>query len=113
EQANAESTKALERYRLLSEATNDAIWEFDAVLGKLTCNEAARSYFENPNEPPADPMSWWRSRIHPDERQRIRDSVQAVIALRGAFWSEEYRLQRPDGSFAHVHGRACFAYDTS
>ena len=55
----------------------------------------------------------WRKRQHPDDRARVADAFQRVLADGGSDWTVEYRLQRADGSYAHVLDRARILRDAS
>jgi serine phosphatase RsbU (regulator of sigma subunit) len=45
----------------------------------------------------------WASRLHPDDRQQVIDSVEAAVAQRGSY-ELKHRIVRPDGSVRWVHG---------
>ena len=50
----------------------------------------------------AEPTAaWWRSRIHPDDRQRIRNQFKASLA-QGDRYSMEYRLRHRDNYYVWV-----------
>ncbi|MDF5717263.1 MAG: PAS domain-containing protein [Rhizonema sp. NSF051] len=50
----------------------------------------------------AEPTAaWWRSRIHPDDRQRIRNQFKASLA-QGDHYSMEYRLRHKDNYYVWV-----------
>lgn len=98
-----EETK--ERYRLAAKATNDAIWDWDLTANQVLWNDAladAYGYSLLTSETSSD---WWLEHIHPDDKRRIYDSIHAVIDGDGSSWSEEYRFQRNDGSYAEVLDR--------
>ena len=51
--------------------------------------------------------SWWRDRIHPEDRARACNSIDAVIAeTTVGSWTCEYRFVRRDGTYAEVCDRA-------
>ncbi len=98
-----EETK--ERYRLAAKATNDAIWDWDLTANQVLWNDVladAYGYSLLTSETSSD---WWLEHIHPDDKRRIYDSIHAVIDGDGSSWSEEYRFQRNDGSYAEVLDR--------
>ena len=105
-----------ERYRLVSRATNDAIWDWTFATNHVLWNEAlqtAHGYALDAVDPTG---SWWIGHIHPDDRARIDVSIHAVIDGTGSVWTDEYRFLRADGSYADIldrgyvirdeHGRA-------
>jgi PAS domain S-box-containing protein len=103
--ADAVLRETEQRYRLVARATNDAIWDWNLVDGCVEWNEALHvrfGYGEDEVEPTG---GWWFEHIHPEDRDRINASIQAVIDSPEDHWSAEYRFCRTDGSFADVLGR--------
>ena len=94
-----------ERYRLVSRATNDAIWDWNLTTNHVLWNEAlgtAHGYVPDAVYPTGD---WWIAHIHPDDRARIGTSIHAVIDGTGTVWQGEYRFLRADGSYADILDR--------
>ncbi len=54
---------------------------------------------------------WWYERIHPTDRERVVQSMDAAIAGGESAWSAEYRFRRADGSYAVVQDRASVVRD--
>ncbi|MES2572507.1 MAG: PAS domain S-box protein, partial [Verrucomicrobiota bacterium] len=107
--AQRESRDALqaseERFRLLSKATNDAVWDWDMLTGDLHWNEGYEFLFgfrAGEIEPGID--SWVR-RIHPEDCTRIMEHLHHTIENGGTAWSGEYRFRRGDGHYAYVLDR--------
>ncbi|WP_263259389.1 PAS domain-containing protein [Pseudomonas oryzihabitans] len=94
-----------ERYRLVAEATNDAIWDWDFASGAVLWNEALHTAYGHTPTAVESTSDWWLGRIHPDDRTRIAASIHAVIDGDGLVWTDEYRFQRADGSYALVFDR--------
>ncbi|MBP0493417.1 PAS domain S-box protein [Roseomonas indoligenes] len=94
-----------ERYRLAVRATNDAIWDWDLQQDRIEWNEALHdAYGYRPED--VDPAGgWWIGHIHPEDRERITRSIHEVIDGTANRWSDEYRFQRADGSYADVLDR--------
>ncbi|MGA9350435.1 MAG: HD domain-containing phosphohydrolase [Anaerolineae bacterium] len=105
--------KSEERFKRIARATNDAIWDLDLVTNAVWWNEGVKTLFGyRANEVGYDPM-WWREHIHPEDRERVVSGINAVINGGEEFWSDEYRYQRADGSYAHVFDRGYVLYDDS
>ncbi|MCW5553009.1 MAG: response regulator [Verrucomicrobiae bacterium] len=100
-----------ERFRIVARATNDVIWEWHLQKQELWHSENFASVF---GQRPVAGMSLtelWSAFLHPDDRERILNSVTALLAARGQVWWGEYRFRRADGTFAHVLDRAFISYD--
>jgi PAS domain S-box-containing protein len=108
EAAEAELRQNEERMRLALTATNDAIWDWDLVQGRMVCNPTFVRLFGEPPEA-ADLRAWWYERTHPEDRDAIQAGVSAAIAAANEFWAASHRLRRVDSSWAHVQNRACLS----
>lgn len=86
-----------ERFRLVARATNDVIWDWDLVSDTVWWNENLKALCGfDPSEVEPGPESWL-NRVHPDDRQAVLDSIEAVIRGGGIYWSSEYRFLHRNG----------------
>lgn len=95
-----------ERRRLAVSTARIGLWEVDLVNGTVWWDEAYERLF---GQRPADTSlswDWWISRIHPQDRERVKASLQGASAGTATSWSEDYRFQLPDGSYAYIQDRA-------
>ncbi|MFG0293397.1 MAG: PAS domain-containing protein [Phycisphaerales bacterium JB050] len=107
----SEIALAHERFKLLSVATDDIVWDYDMNGGLRWWSEDALARLGYPKEEIKPRYEWWKSLIHPGERQSISDSFERAIASGRSQWSGEYRLQRHDGEYIPVLDRACIIRD--
>lgn len=94
-----------ERLRLVTLATNDAVWDWDLVTDTVWWGKGFETVFwyeTGELEPHSDT---WRSLIHPEDRDRVTTAVRAAIEGGSTSWSGEYRFRRRDGSYAEVYDR--------
>jgi PAS domain S-box-containing protein len=94
-----------ERFRLLSKATNDAIWDWDLATNTLWWNEGFETLFGFRRDEVEPTIDSWYNRVHPDEREPVIADVHRAIDGGAASWSGEYRFRRKDGTFAYVLDR--------
>ncbi len=97
------------RYRLVSEAANDAIWDRDLTTNDVTWNESVQTGFGYKEVSPTS--QWWYDHIHPDDRERVVDEIHTVIESGQERWMSEYRFLRADGSHAFVFDRGRVVHD--
>lgn len=99
----AERTRKLseseERFRLVSKATNDAIWDWDLVSNNVWWSDSFFKMFGFENTETTD-VDFWFEKIHPDDRQRVKQTIYKEINNSGKQWSIEYRFKKADGSYA-------------
>jgi PAS domain S-box-containing protein len=99
------------RYEWVSQATNDVLWERNLADENVTWNENVYSLFGYlPAEVRAS-RDWWISNVHPDDREHVLSTVQAVLGSDKNAWSGDYRFRRADGSYAFILDRACVVRD--
>ncbi len=112
EQAQAAQREAEERYQLAAQATNDAIWDHDFVADTIDWGDnAALVLGIDVPRLGRTPSSWWRERVHPDEKQALVQSLNAAINGTARRWSGTYRFRRDDGSWADVLDRGFIIRD--
>lgn len=100
-----------ERFELVARATNDAIWDWDLVTNKVWRNEGCQTLFGYTADEIIAHITWWYERIHPEEKERVISGIHVVIDGGEAFWSDEYRLRRGDGSYSYIIDRAYVVHD--
>jgi len=91
------------RYRMMSDASNDIIWDWDLQKNQITWNESLRSQFGF--DTVESSVDWWSELIHPDDRERVVGGLEALIESEKEKWTDEYRFRRADGSYAYVIDR--------
>ncbi len=93
------------RYRLVGDAANDAIWDWNLISDEVTWNEGVRTRFGYTTEQVGPDASWWVEHIHPEDREQVVDSIHAAIDGDAEQWQHQYRFRRSDGSYIHVLDR--------
>jgi PAS domain S-box-containing protein len=94
-----------ERFRLVSEATQEAMWDWDLVNKTIWCNEAFKRNFGMPDSNKASQFEIWKSRIHPDDSERLLHSIFTAINSEVTQWKDEYRFLRMDGRYIFAMDR--------
>ena len=78
-----------------------ARWDWDLASDKVEW-DAGLSAFLGYRETVTD-AAWREDRIHPEDRDRVRLSLEkATIVNDGTPWAESYRFRRADGSYVAV-----------
>lgn len=101
------------RYRLIGDAANDAIWDWDLRTDQVVWNEGVQTHFGYKAEEVAPTALWWYEHIHPEDRVRIVRGIHERIDSGGKDWSAEYRFLHADGSGVHVSDRGQIVHDES
>jgi PAS domain S-box-containing protein len=93
------------RYRLATNVTSDAVWDWDLDADRVLWNDALEQAYGHSLAHVDSSGQWWLDHIHPADRERIQQSIHAVIDSDGTTWTDEYRFRRVDGSYADILDR--------
>lgn len=98
---------ARELFSALIQATGEAVWDWRIPEGRLEWHNSAYTSTLGIDElvRSAD-LAAWEERLHPDDRERVTQSLSAAAAGSATSWTAEYRLRRDDGTWALVVDRA-------
>lgn len=102
---STELRQAQERFELISRATNDVIWDWNLVTKSGWWNDSMTEVFGYPLAELVSDSRSWTNFIHPDDLERVVQSIHQVIDGEGEYWREEYRFIRKNGQCAHVIDR--------
>lgn len=102
-----------ERFRLVAQATNDVIWDLNMEEATVLWNDALRSVFGYTVADLHADVKFWQDQVHPEDRERVRAGVQAVVESGGRSWTDEYRFRRADGTYAQVFNRGNVLRDSN
>jgi len=99
-----------DRLLLLSRATTDAIWEWDMQTGQIFRNDALMDMIGYHTDIPKG-LSWWLRRIHPEDRNRVGDTVKQSTEEGKQSWEGEYRFKCADGAYKHMRDKGYIVYE--
>lgn len=97
-----------ERFRLLSAATSDAIWDWDVKAGTVWRSGGFKELFGLGSGAGAANLTTWSDRIHPEDREEVVGSLHRAMTDGVARWESRYRFRRMDGSYATVRDHGYF-----
>jgi two-component system, NarL family, sensor histidine kinase UhpB len=98
-------TEALERYNVLMQATQDAIWDMNLITGQTYTNDTLQQLFGY-DEELKDNDAWWNGNLHPDDRDRVVAGINEALATGQAVWKDEYRFRCKSGHYKIVIDRS-------
>lgn len=110
-QAHANIQESEQRFQLLSKATNDAIWDWDLITNKLWWSDSFATLFGIYAHDSLPSVDGWQKRIHPDDRYRVVNNLKRSVEEHQQSWSDNYKFQRQDGSYADVIDRGYVIYN--
>ena len=95
-----------ERFRLISWATKDAVWEWNLSTNQIQWGAGLQKIFHYPSDMLQTDPDWWRDHIHPQDRAKVDRTLNQALDGGMEFWSKEYRFQRVDGEYLDIMNRA-------
>jgi PAS domain S-box-containing protein len=105
-EAGAQRLRASEeRLGYLARVTVDTIWDWDLASNALWWSQSLLQQFGYMDEAEAVDIAVWMQRVHPDDRARVDQSLQAALAGSDQEWQHSYRFLRQDGSYAEILDR--------
>jgi PAS domain S-box-containing protein len=101
-----------ELYKFVTEITNDCLWEWDLHQKEIFWIDGGhKKIFGYPIENALIPQLFWESCLHPDDRQRVLDKLNTIIAEgKMDTWQDEYRFRKANGEYAYVCDRGHLIY---
>ena len=104
-QAEEALRQSEEQFRLVSWVTTDAVWDWDLQTDQIQWGAGLQKVFHYHSEITKTDAEWWHDHIHPEDRDKVRRSVNQALEGGMEFWSKEYRFQRADESYADIMDR--------
>ncbi len=101
-----------ERFRLISQVANDALYDWDMQTGYVWRSEGYKRLC-SPDEPIGDTHNWWREHLHPDDYARTVASLEGAFHNSEQVWAEEYRFRRQNGEYAYIAERGLIVYEAN
>ncbi|HEX7767069.1 MAG TPA: PAS domain S-box protein, partial [Nitrospira sp.] len=95
-----------ERFRLITRAANDVLWDWDLTTNALWWGEGLQTFFGYAVTAVEPDIQSWSSRVHPEDLPGVLASVHEVLERGGQEWSGEYRFRHADGPYVSVLDRA-------
>ena len=106
EEARQKLADSNRRYELASQATSDAVWDWDLNTNELLWSPGFKAVFGHETNPDNNEIDFWEKLIHPKDRKDVVDGLNKFLENpETTRWEDTYRLVRSDGSYAEVVDR--------
>ncbi len=100
-----------ERFKYASEATSDALWDWDIITNEIFVGESYSLLFGYQFKNNIIPGEFCENLVHPDDKFEYESSIDIAFADKKQKWSYEYRYLKADGTYAVVSDKAIIKYD--
>lgn len=95
-----------ERLRFVMEGGNIGYWDWNIVSGEVSRNEQWAKMLGYTYEEIKNSVNQWLDFVHPDDRQRAWDCINAHLDGSSSMYEIEYRMQSKSGEYIWISDRA-------
>jgi two-component system CheB/CheR fusion protein len=100
-----------ERFRLATEAINGLIYDWNPVSGHVERSQGLFTLLGYWPEEVTGEVDWWRRQVHPDDVERVDQTILSAVKGDGSSFSVEFRLRHRDGRWVHVWDKGLIVRD--
>ncbi|MBB4189240.1 PAS domain S-box-containing protein [Sinorhizobium terangae] len=109
--AEQKSRESEELFRAVASVTADVIWDWNVSTDAIWWSDGLKAVFGHSPEESRRNLEFWKTHVHPDDRERVLRTTQVAMDRRQQTWKDDYRFLRSDGSTAHVEDSGYIIYD--
>ncbi|MES2727812.1 MAG: PAS domain S-box protein [Bacteroidota bacterium] len=109
--AEEEIIKSNERFEYVTQATFDAIWDWDIVNDLIYWGSGFKTLFGYSNINEFVKGNEWKNRIYKDDIKNVIQSLDTFLQGRELNWTYEYKYLKADGTYAYVLDKAIAVRD--
>lgn len=112
-QKNAEDALKIsnERFSYASQATSDALWDWDLITNEIIVGETYTALFGHEFIENRISALSCENFIHPDDKESYTQKFEEILNSNSLKWSDEYRYLKADGTYAYVSDKAIIIRD--
>jgi PAS domain S-box-containing protein len=102
------------KFRLVAEATNDILWEWDGVKDQFSWSRRYKEVFGDTVYLNSSSVEEVAKLVHPQDLSRLRANFDAALNNPSVTkWEHQYRQKNSAGRYVHLHDRAFIIRDES
>lgn len=109
--AEKELIKINERYKFLSLATFDAIWDLDVKTNEVEWGEGVKKMFQIEDISVMKKMDGWLNNLHHEDRERVEAKLNQHFNQKESHWEDEYRFKTGENTYKYISARGYTIYD--
>ncbi|HEY3342392.1 MAG TPA: PAS domain S-box protein [Anaerolineae bacterium] len=100
-----------ERFNLAIRGATDGLWDWDIRSNQVYYSPRWKAMLGYTDTELANKFDEWRSRIHPDDQERVTTALNNHLNGQTAFYEVEHRLCHKDGSYRWILARGASVWD--
>lgn len=91
--------------------SNDLIWDWDLVTGKIWRNKKYNDFL-NCKHNEDEHYEIWHRNLHEDDRERVLSGIKHSLETRASYWADAYKYYNREGEIIKVADRGFVSFDT-
>jgi len=99
------------RFEYATSVVSDAIWDANPKEKSVWWSEGFATHYKHEVPAPEEGFYIWKKNLHPEDKQRVIDTMQTAEDSGAEHWEQEYKFYRGDGTLATVLDRAFILRD--
>ncbi len=100
------------RYKMVTKATNDAIYDWDLRTGNVYWSDNLYNIFGFTPQEAHQSKNWWINHVHRGDRAETIRLLKNCLRKKESGWTAEYRLKCKESGFKYVYNRGYIIYDS-
>ncbi len=102
-----------EQFRLATQAANCGIWDWNIRTSELQWSGEVEKLAGLASGQFTGTIESFFQVLHPDDRTRVWEELEQLMAAREQDYTGQYRFIRPNGEVCWISGRGQFSYDSA
>jgi PAS domain S-box-containing protein len=107
-----ELKKQSNKFEMIAKSSNDVLFEWNIETGYVWWSEGWISRFNFKENEVENSIDWWISKIHPNNREKVRNSLMKATSSNEDTWIEYYELVNGNGATFVVIDKGFFIKDS-
>jgi len=103
--------EALERYDLVAKATHDVIYDYDVRRKNIKYSDNITDLVGLAKNQISPEVNWWKSRIHPDDIDKVVAEYQHAIRYKKENCGSEYRMETAGHQYKYVYDQGYLQFN--
>jgi PAS domain S-box-containing protein len=102
---------ANDRFHYVTKATSDVIWDWDILTDKMYWGNGFLDCFGHSTEELSKDSFEWAKYIHPNDHDRVINSIREKLSGESENWEQEYRYLKANGEYSLILDRGFIIRD--
>lgn len=91
-----------ESFRLMFNSSSDILYDIDLLTDEILLSDGYQKEFGYPIVPHMKTADVWTRHLHPEDKEKVLQDYQRMLASQETGWKYSYRFLRVDGSVANI-----------